>query len=114
MTEFKAEFEPVGEYQPSMLESLFGYSQLGRMEARNGLVYVSQGSSTLGYRYLAHTSVLVNGRITVLDTAVPGPLRVIGHFAAPGVQMAVPLPDGRAIVGGSKLWLVGPPPKHGG
>ena len=33
--------------------------------------------------------------------------------AAPGVWTVNLLPDGTALVGGDKLWLVGPPPHRG-
>jgi hypothetical protein len=71
----------------------------------NGLLYVSNGVS------LPRGSG-VNPTVDVYDVNGPHPLRQVGHFAAPGVINVCPLPDGRAIVGGSKLWLVGPPPRH--
>lgn len=104
LTETKAVFQKVGQYEPTMLENMFGSTSLfsGGMKLQNGLLYVSEG-------YQGATG---NPHINVFDTRGPHPLRLIGHFAAPGVLTVFPLPDGRALVGGDKLWLIGPPPQR--
>jgi hypothetical protein len=101
LTETKAVFVKIGRYEPTMLENMFGTGNFFGMKLQNGLLYVTKGfpSYTTG-----------NPHIDVFDTGGPHPLRLIGHFAAPGVRSAFPLPDGRALVGGDKLWLIGPPP----
>ena len=101
LTKTKAVFEIIGQYKPTMLENMFGsINYFGGMRLQNGLLYVSEG----------HPSALGNPHIDVFDTRGPHPLRLIGHFAAPGVRTVFPLPDGNALVGGDKLWLIGPPP----
>ncbi|MGD0138782.1 MAG: hypothetical protein ABSD28_07900 [Tepidisphaeraceae bacterium] len=102
LTDTKAVFKTIGQYKPTLLEEIFGASNRLNMELQNGLLYVSQ--------YPGNTE---NPHIDVFDTRGPHPLRLIGHFAAPGVRTVCPLPDGRALVGGDKLWLVGPPPHKG-
>jgi hypothetical protein len=85
-----------------MLEQVFGsFDRYAGDTLSNGLLYCSQG-------FYGGT---FNPHVTVFDTRGANPMRVVGHFAAPGYGMiACPLPDGRAIVAGSKLWLIGPPP----
>jgi hypothetical protein len=56
---------------------------------------------------------VLNSGFSVYDIAGPGPVKQVGHFAAPGAWIVCPLPDGRSLVAGSKLWLVGPPPGYG-
>jgi hypothetical protein len=89
-----------------MLERAFGsFNSIADGPLCNGLYYCSQGYGEQPF----------NPRVTVFDTRGPNPLRVVGHFAAPGMHMMVcPLPDGRALVAGSKLWLIGPPPHTAG
>lgn len=102
LTESTARFKSVARYEPTMLDRVFGMYGRRDVSMKNGLLYVSQGG---GGDFNPH--------VTVFDTRGPRPLRIVGHFAAPGEQMLTcPLPDGRAIVAGSKLWLVGPPPNR--
>ncbi len=100
LTESKAVFKKVGQYKPTLLEKMFGSGNVSDMRLKNGLLYLSEG-------YSGETT---NPRVNVFDTRGPHPLRLIGHFAAPGVRAVFPLPDGTALVGGDKLWLIGPPP----
>ncbi|MGD0767748.1 MAG: hypothetical protein ABSB42_06075 [Tepidisphaeraceae bacterium] len=102
LTDTRAVFKMIGQYTPTLLEEIFGAPNPLDVELQNGLLYVSQ--------YPGNTE---NPHIDVFDTRGPHPLRLIGHFAAPGVRTVCPLPDGRALVGGDKLWLVGPPPHRG-
>jgi hypothetical protein len=53
-----------------------------------------------------------NNPVTVFDLRDPHPMRPIGHFGAPGIGAVCLLPDGRALIGGDQLWLVGPPPSR--
>lgn len=103
LTESTAEFEKVAEYKETMLQMIFGGYRYWDMKLMNGLLYASTGG---GYG-------MFNPSVSVFATRGPQPLREVGHFAAPGAWMAYPLPDGRAIVGGDKLYLIGPPPQHG-
>jgi hypothetical protein len=104
LTEKNAVFEKVGQYKPTILENMFGSQDFfSRMMLQNGLLYVCQG----------YTDRVTNPHVDVFDTRGPHPLRLIGHFAAPGIRTVVPLPDGTALVGGDKLWLIGPPPHAG-
>jgi len=103
LTDNSAFFDKVGEHRWALLERALGnryyYSDA---KLQNGLLY-----------YLAASGGNVGGTnpcISIFDTRGPQPLRLIGHFAAQGAEVVCPLPDGRAIVGGSQLWLVGPPP----
>jgi hypothetical protein len=100
LTESKAVFKKVGQYEPTLLEKMFGSGRRYDMRLQNGLLYLTAG-------YLGETT---NPRVDVFDTRGPHPLRLIGHFAAPGIRTVFPLPDGTALVGGDKLWLIGPPP----
>ncbi|HEY1921438.1 MAG TPA: hypothetical protein VGG44_01635, partial [Tepidisphaeraceae bacterium] len=101
LTKEKAVFKKYGQYEATILESLFGSKNFfGGMKLQNGLLYVSEG----------YAGRLGNPHIDVFDTRGPHPLRLVGHFAAPGVFTVFPLPDGTALVGGEKLWLIGPPP----
>jgi hypothetical protein len=79
---------------------MFGSRNIFSSKLVNGLLYVSDG----------YTGATTNPRVDVFDTRGPHPLRLIGHFAAPGVRTVLSLPDGNALVGGDKLWLIGPPP----
>jgi hypothetical protein len=100
LTDKLARFRRIGLYQPSMLESI----------ASNGFFYDSQLKN--GYYYGAQGGAgrVLNQSISVFDAVGAKPMKLVGHFAAPGASVVCPLPDGRALVGGSKLWVVGPPP----
>jgi hypothetical protein len=104
ITESTAEFENIGQYKPSILEGFFGMARYSRLDLANGLLYVSN------YSFISNS---VNPSISVFTVGGQPGLRLAGHFAAPGANVVFPLPDGRAIVGGSKLWLIGPPPGWG-
>jgi hypothetical protein len=103
LTGTKAVFQKIGEYKPTILENLFGSRSVLGMRLQNGLLYVSEG----------YPGATTNPHIDVFDARGPHPLRLIGHFAAPGVRTVFPMPDGTALVGGDKLWLIGPPPHTG-
>ena len=98
-----ATFEKVGQYQSSPLESIAGADNSSVLQLQNGLLYASGGWNG--------RSDVLNQSISVYDTRGAHPMRMAGHFAAPGASVVCPLPDGRALVGGSKLWVVGPPPR---
>ncbi len=103
LTDESAVFAKIGQYQETTLEQIFG-SSFGfgsEMTMRDGLLYLNPSYARNG-----------NPRVTVFDLRSPHPLRPAGHFAAPGIQTVCPLPDGRALIGGSQLWLVGPPPSR--
>jgi hypothetical protein len=101
LTDTSATFDLAGQYEETILERAFGSFDYSNLELRNGLLYVSNVAAG-GY---------LNPHVTVLDARPGHPFRPIGHFAAPGASMlACPLPGGRALIAGSKLWLVDPPP----
>jgi hypothetical protein len=103
LTDKSATFVKVGQYEPTMLERVFGSYRFGAIRLANGLLYVSEGGG-FGQTF--------NAYITVFDTNGPTPMRPIAHFAAPNTWglTVLPLPNGRALIGGNKIWLVGPPP----
>jgi hypothetical protein len=105
LTDTAATFQKIGVHEPTLLEIFFGQSYYQEMRIRDGLVYMANG--------FHNNSQTINPSVSVFDTRGPHPLRMVGHFAAPGALEVCPLPDGRALVGGSKLWLVGPPPRRG-
>lgn len=117
LTDKVAVFEKAGESKRSVLEGLFGQGWWRGISLVNGLAYTSQEVSWNPGRFELSTQLAdmssINPHISVYDTRGAEPMRLIGHFAAPGVEMVYPLPDGRAIVGGTKLWLVGAPPRRG-
>ena len=102
-THNSARFHKVGEYHQAMLEALFGPLNYGSLKLQNGRLYVG-GWGDRG---------MFNAHITVFDLNDKYPLRPVGHFGAPGAVTVCPLPGGRALIGGSHLWLVGPPPQRG-
>jgi hypothetical protein len=103
-TDTTATFDTIGEYRPTLLQRLVNGYYGSSVQVSDGLAYV-----------FGFGSRAFNSSIMVLDTRGPRPMRPVGHFAAPGAQTVLPLPDGRAIVGGANhLWLVGPPPRRGG
>jgi hypothetical protein len=108
LTSSIAEFDKIGEFNPSFLEkysSNLGYWGGWNWEdqLQNGLFYTVEGGR----------NTVVNSAISVFDTRGKQPMRRVGHFAAPGASIVQPLADGRAIVGGgNKLWLIGPPPRR--
>jgi hypothetical protein len=74
----------------------------GQCTAGGGFAYVST------FNWTTKTP-----RVTVFDIHDPQRPRPVGHFAVPGDAPLVvcALPDGRALIGGRKLYLVGPPPR---
>jgi hypothetical protein len=102
LTDTTARFHRIGRYEKTMLERIFGVQPYGQFRLSNGLLYTSGpyfSSGRLGF----------NPHVSVFSLR---PLRPIAHFAAPGAGEVCPLPDGRAIVAGSKLYLLGPPPRR--
>lgn len=99
---FLAKLQRVGVYQPTLLEGFLDLEP-HQIRAASNLVYLSQYGGTLAIPQL-----------TVFDVADPTSPRPIGHFAAPADRsLAIcALPDGKVIVGGHKLYLLGPPPRH--
>jgi hypothetical protein len=99
LTDRTATFEKVGEYRPTLLQRFANSVSKGNIHVTDGLAFVN-GYGTPSF----------NDSISVLETRGPRPMREVGHFAAPDARAFLPLPDGRAIVGGgNKLWLVGAP-----
>jgi len=113
LTEKAATFQRVGESSTTILQSIFGTSSYSRLQMQNGLLYMTSQAHFLGNQSIQAGAEL-NPCINVFDVKGPGAPKLVGHFAAPGVSTVCPLPDGRAIVGGSQLWLVGPPPRREG
>jgi hypothetical protein len=107
LTDKGAEFEPVGFYRPSILEAAFGMSGYVDLQIANGLLFTSTRGS-----WIPPTQRVagLNPNFGVFALTGPGAPRLVGHFAAPGADQIRALPDGRSIVGGDKLWLLGPPP----
>jgi hypothetical protein len=100
LDDVSATFEKIGQARPTPLQRWVTPYIYGTPSLRGGLLYVD----TNGW------GDTFNGSLSIFDTAGPRPMRRVGHFAAPGAQYSVPLPDGRAIVaGGNRLWLVGAP-----
>lgn len=101
-----AEFERVGARQSNFLEQTLDMGG-----------WWSQITAMNGYAYLSghgHPFDRALSRVTVLDIRDPARPKPVAHFAAPAREPFVvqPLPDGRALIGGDKLYLVGPPPGH--
>ena len=72
----------------------------------NGLVYESISPS--------HSSILSGSRITIFDVRTPAQPKPVGHFAVPNARLdpvSCSLPGDRALIGGDRLYLVGPPPR---
>jgi hypothetical protein len=121
LTDLKAVFDLVGQYNSTILQRAFGASQHGNLKLVNGYLYDGVGDSDeydarfFGNYYASSgNDAFFNPRTDVFDTRGSDPLRVVGHFAAPGARIVCPLPDGRALVGGDKLWLIGVPPRTAG
>ena len=94
LTDDSAHFELVGKYNPTLVQELFGGNaqRWNSLKMKNGLLYAVQYNL-----------------VSIFDLTGPKPLRLIAHFAAPGLSEIEPLDDGRAIAAGQKLWLLGPP-----
>lgn len=101
-----AEFQRVGSRDFSFLEQfLLTENRSDQIAAIDGHAYLSMRSQPFGRPM---------SRVTVLDISDPARPRPVAHFAAPDTEpFAVqPLPDGRALIGGHTLYLVGPPPSR--
>lgn len=100
-----AKFRRIGGCEASMLENIIGDAPVA-MATSGPLLYVSSQSRSFGMP-LAH--------VVVFDLSDPVHPRPIGHFAAPHEErlQLCPLPDGRLLAGGHKLYLVGAPSHHG-
>jgi hypothetical protein len=114
LTDKKADFELIGQTSPSILESAFGRKRYhnSAMQLQNGLLYVTEpGVWTSG---IIGGSYIMSAGVSVYDIrgAAAGnhSLRLVGHFGAEASNAMHALPDGRSIVAGDKVWLVGPPP----
>ena len=97
----QAHFTPIGHYEPTLLEHVFGDSS-GALVVRGNRAYLNQWNRLPGSSY----------RLTVFDIADPQRPHPIAHFATSSYPVRVsPLADGRSIVSaGNKLYLLGPPP----
>jgi len=89
-------------YEPSILESVFASGPSSGV-ASDGLLYTSHRNDVPGKEMQG---------VTVFNIKDPLNPKTIAHFAVPSEHWLVvhPLPDGRAIVGGDKLYLLGKPP----
>ena len=96
-----AHFTITGSYNPPLLDQVFGNVRSTPI-ASDGLVYFSQQNNLPGKK--------THG-VTVFDVHDPSHPKLTAHFAVPSVHPLVvqPLPDGRAIVGGDQLFVVGKP-----
>jgi len=97
-----AYFTLAGSYQPpSLLERIFGNSQVVLVGSQHA-VHASQKNNVPGKD--------MEG-ITVFGIDDPAHPRPVAHFAVPSAHPLIvePLPDGRAIVGGDQLFLLGKP-----
>ncbi|HTW93720.1 MAG TPA: hypothetical protein VMD30_02930 [Tepidisphaeraceae bacterium] len=90
----------VGDYPSSTYPTLWGSSDIEQIAGENGLVYAVIWSG------------MVNPQIIVFDSASADPLRPVAYFAAPGIEAICPMADGRALVAGNGLTLLGPPTAH--
>ena len=88
-------FALAGRYTPSIIQSMSVGEWFSSRQIQNGLLYT-----------------MSRGLLNVFDVSGNGPVKLVAHFASPGLAFCQALPDGRAIAGGDKLWLLGPPPKH--
>jgi hypothetical protein len=113
LTDKKAVFEPIGQYKPTILEAAFGNFNYGELYMANGLLYLSSGGRW-GWGGYGIGRQIFNPHVSVFDVRGPGRIRLVGHFASPGLQTMSVLPDGRVIAGGDKIWLIGPPPGYAG
>jgi hypothetical protein len=107
LTEDRATFRLVGQYERSLLQRTLLPRLFGGLRLENGLLYLETGLNDTRYFY-------------VFDTRGSMPMRLVGHIA-PAWNPAItprgwentsicPLPDGRAVVGqGNKIWLTGAP-----
>jgi hypothetical protein len=111
LTDLKAVFEPIGHYSATILQRAFGASRHEGLKLVNGFLY--DGATYEDREFDTHyrRDDFFNPRVDVFDLRGSTPLRSVGHFAAPGARIVCPLPDGRALVGGDKLWLIGVPPR---
>jgi hypothetical protein len=89
----RAEFEIVGRYEPTLIQRLAN-GGVRPIQVQNGLLYAAGENRVLD----------------VFDVSGEGPVKLRAHFAAPGLEAFAPLPDGRVLAGGSKIWLLGRPP----
>jgi hypothetical protein len=100
-----AHFSPVGHYEPTLLEHVFGSMPNG-VTLGGGMAYLCQRNTldTLGAKS--------SHRLIVFDVGDPQRPRPVGHFAllAEHPLNVYPLPDGRAIIAtDNRLILFGKP-----
>ena len=103
-------FDKTSEYQPTASERLFGEWYSNQLADQNGLIYTDSASGNFGLNGTRYGQEHIN----VYDTRNIHSIRLVGHFAAPDQfywGMIQPLADGRAIVGGQRIYLVGPVPR---
>ena len=97
LTDTEAVFDLLFKREPTLIQHLFGPSIIEDMTITHGLLYTASAS----------------GMVSVYDLNGPPPLRLIAHFVASGhLDTLRPLPDGRVLVGGQAIYLLGPPPRH--
>ncbi len=99
LDEKQARFELVGSTRHTAIELLL-WQGWGGLTTCNGTLYGSRSSGKGSFG------------LTVYDTRDPRHVRRAGHFAAPSGYSpfaTAPLPDGRVLVGGTKLYLLGRP-----
>jgi len=110
LTDRTARMTRLGVFKPSLLDIVFGGQRyMAFAQLKNGLLYSNESFYN---RQLNVNREVLRPSISVIDTRGPHPMRMVGHFASPNVNWVVPLDDGRALVAGNKLWLLGPPPNR--
>ncbi len=95
-------FRIVGRYEPTLLERFVGAYYYNHLRIKGDRLYATSS------RYSAYA----NPHIAVFSLRPTQVLKPIAHFAAPGAEVAAPLANGDALVGGSKVWRIGPPPER--
>jgi hypothetical protein len=105
LTDQNAHFTEVGRYETSMLEKVFGETSGRQIKALGDLAYVTNDTRN-------GITTVSTPRITVFDIREPRHPHPVGHFSVPSRRFFVmcPLADGRAIIAGDKIYLVGKPP----
>jgi hypothetical protein len=114
LTDEKATFVQIAQYESTMLQRVFGPPNNSGLMLVNGFLYEGAEGSDRWFDARIRSNQVFNSRATIFDVRGANPLRIVGHFGVVGAQVVCPLPDGGALVGGDKLWLIGPPPRHDG
>ena len=96
LTEDQAIFKPVAVHRPTIIASMIGSTNFLTLKIHGDYLYALSMSSQL----------------SVFNLRGPHPLHMVAHFgSASTVSMIEVLNDGRAIAAGSKVYLLGAPPR---